>query len=96
MTTSKRTTTLKKTVNPRVKLINDHAKSAYVKFPEVTSQHHQLGCRVVRKVSKSMEIHPQNDATATDSMLPINVRFFQSDANEEETVIRVPEPEEES
>lgn len=96
MTTSKRTTTLKKTVNPRVKLINDHAKSAYVKFPEVASQLHQLACRVVMKVSKSMEIHQHNDATTTDSMPPIIVRFFQSAANEEETVIRVPEGEEES
>ena len=96
MTTSKRTTTLKKTVNPRVKLINDHAESVYVIVPDVANQLHQLGCRVVMKFSKSIEIHPQNDATRTDKMLPINVTFFQSAANEEETVIRVPDSEEES
>ncbi len=96
MTTSKRTTTVKKTVNPLVKLINDHAKSVYVKFPEAASQLHQLACRVAMKVSKSMEIHQHNDATTRESMLPIIVRFFQSDANEEETLIRVPDPEEKS
>jgi len=38
-----------------------------------------------------MEIQRHSDATTTASAQPITVRLFQSDANEEEQVIRVPE-----
>jgi hypothetical protein len=38
-----------------------------------------------------MVIHKHRDATSTLSALPIMVRFFQSEANEEEHDIRVPE-----
>jgi hypothetical protein len=38
-----------------------------------------------------MEIHRHRDATTTASAQPITVRFFQSDDNDEEQVIRVPE-----
>jgi hypothetical protein len=92
MKISRRMPTAKKTANIRVKLITDNATATFVKSFDVTIQLHQLGCRLARKSSKSAEIHQETAATTTDNTLPMVVRFFQSEDNVEETVIRVLKP----